>query len=73
VDADARMCEMKDKRTHLAHKAEHAVDLIPAPVLAVTLQGARQRRHDGRWMRRCARLDWPVAELVGRRGRVTAP
>ena len=31
---------MKDGRTHLAHKAEHAVDLDTGAVLAVTLQGA---------------------------------
>jgi transposase len=33
---------MKDGRTHLAHKAEHAVDLDTGAVLAVTLQGADQ-------------------------------
>ena len=33
---------MKDKRTHLAHKAEHAVDLDTGAVVAVTLQGADQ-------------------------------
>ena len=31
---------MKDGRTHLAHKAEHAVDLDTGAVVAVTLQGA---------------------------------
>jgi transposase len=31
---------MKDGRTHLAHKAEHAVDLETGAVVAVTLQGA---------------------------------
>jgi hypothetical protein len=31
---------MKDGRTHLAHKAEHAVDLATGAVLAVTLRGA---------------------------------
>src|SRR5438445_10958334 len=31
---------MKDGRTHLAHKAEHAVDLDTGAVLAVTLQSA---------------------------------
>ena len=30
----------KDGRTHLAHKAEHAVDLDTGAVVAVTLQGA---------------------------------
>jgi transposase len=40
ADADARIAKMKDGRTHLAHKAEHAVDLDTGAVLAVTLQGA---------------------------------
>lgn len=33
-----RITKMKDGRTHLAHKAEHAVDLETGAVLAVTLQ-----------------------------------
>lgn len=41
-DKDARVTKMKDGRTHLAHKAEHAVDLQTGAVLAVTLQGADQ-------------------------------
>jgi len=41
-DADARITKMKDGRTHLAHKAEHAVDLKTGAVLAVTLQEADQ-------------------------------
>src|SRR5450756_1004275 len=40
ADADARVAKMKDGRTHLAHKAEHAVDLDTGAVVAVTLQGA---------------------------------
>ena len=40
ADADARIAKMKDGRTHLAHKAEHAVDLDTGAVVAVTLQGA---------------------------------
>src|SRR5246127_4718355 len=39
-DGDARITKMKDGRTHLAHKAEHAVDLKTGAVLAVTLQEA---------------------------------
>ena len=31
---------MKDGRTHLAHKAEHAVDVETGAIVAVTLQGA---------------------------------
>ena len=42
TDADARITKMKDGRTHLAHKAEHAVDLDSGAVVAVTLQGADQ-------------------------------
>jgi transposase len=40
VDPDAKVTKMKDKRTHLAHKAEHAVDLETGAIVAVTLQGA---------------------------------
>jgi transposase len=41
-DPDARITKMKDGRTHLAHKAEHAVDLSSGALLAVTLQPADQ-------------------------------
>jgi transposase len=41
-DGDARIAKMKDGRTHLAHKAEHAVDLDTGAVVAVTLQPADQ-------------------------------
>src|SRR5271170_6130261 len=40
ADGDARITKMKDGRTHLAHKAEHAVDLDTGAVVAVTLQAA---------------------------------
>jgi transposase len=40
ADEDARVAKMKDGRTHLAHKAEHAVDLDTGAVVAVTLQAA---------------------------------
>jgi transposase len=39
-DPDAKVTKMKDGRTHVAHKAEHAVDLTTGAVVAVTLQGA---------------------------------
>jgi transposase len=39
-DPDARITKMKDGRTHLAHKAEHGVDMESGAVLAVTLQPA---------------------------------
>ena len=41
-DADARITRMKDGRTHLAHKAEHAVDLETGAIVSVTIQGADQ-------------------------------
>ncbi len=40
TDASARIARMKDGRTHLAHKAEHAVDLSSGAVVAITLQAA---------------------------------
>jgi transposase len=39
-DGDAKITKMKDGSTHLAHKAEHAVDMETGAVIAVTLQGA---------------------------------
>jgi transposase len=39
-DPDARVAKMKDGRTHMAHKAEHAVDLDTGAIVAVTVQGA---------------------------------
>lgn len=40
ADPDARIAKMKDGRTHLAHKAEHAVDLASGALVAVTVQPA---------------------------------
>jgi transposase len=37
ADPDARVAKMKDGCTHLAHKAEHAVDLDSGAVVVVTL------------------------------------
>jgi transposase len=42
TDPDAKVAKMKDGRTHLAHKAEHAVDLDSGALVAVTLHGADQ-------------------------------
>ena len=39
-DPDARITKLKDGRTHLAHKAEHAVDLDTGAVVGVTVQDA---------------------------------
>ena len=39
-DPDAKITKMKDGRTHLAHKAEHAVDLDTGAIVGVTVQDA---------------------------------
>jgi transposase len=39
-DPDAKVTQLKDGRTHLAHKVEHAVDLETGALVAVTLHGA---------------------------------
>ncbi len=41
-DPDAKLTKMKDGRTHLAHKAEQAVDLETGAVVAVTVQDAHE-------------------------------
>lgn len=41
-DPEARITKMKDGRTHLAHKAEHAVDMETGAIVGVTVQGADQ-------------------------------
>jgi len=39
-DPDAKITKMKDGRTHLAHKAEHAIDLDTGAIVGVTVQDA---------------------------------
>ena len=41
-DTDAKIAKMKDGRTHLAHKAEHGVDLETGAILSVTVQDASE-------------------------------
>ena len=41
-DRDAKIAKMKDGRTHLAHKAEHGVDLETGAILSVTVQDASE-------------------------------
>jgi len=41
-DPDAKITKMKDGRTHLAHKQEHAVDMDTGAVVGVTIQGATE-------------------------------
>ena len=45
-DPDAKITKMKDGRTHLAHKAEHAVDLETGAIVGGDGAGRRRRRHD---------------------------
>jgi transposase len=53
-DPDAAITKMKDTRTHLAHKAEHAVDMDTQAVLAVTLPRADEGDPDS--------LPWTLME-----------
>ena len=39
-DPDAKVAKMKNSRTHLAHKAEHGVDLETGAIVAVAVQDA---------------------------------
>src|SRR5439155_19088438 len=41
-DPDAKITKMKDGRTRLAHKAEHAIDLETGAIVGVTVQDADQ-------------------------------
>ena len=41
-DPDAKITKMKDGRTRLAHKAEHAVDLDTGAIVAITVQPANR-------------------------------
>lgn len=41
-DPNGRIATMKDGRTHLAHKAEHAVDLSSGAIVAVTVKTTDQ-------------------------------
>ena len=63
-DRNARITKMKDGRTHLAHKAEHAVDLKTGAVLAVTLQEADQG-DTTTILEMLAEAGEQVAELIG--------
>ncbi len=65
ADEDARIAKMKDGRTHLAHKAEHAVDLDTGAVVAVTLPGADQGDTTTLDATLCE-AGMTVAELAGR-------
>ena len=54
-DPDAKITKMKDGRTHLAHKDEHAVDLETGALVGITVQdadGGDRRRASRRSSRR---------------------
>jgi transposase len=65
TDGDARIAKMKNGSTHLAHKAEHAVDLESGAVVAVTLQAA-DLGDTTTVYQTLAAAGVAVAELVGR-------
>jgi len=65
ADPDAKITKMKDGRTHLAHKAEHAVDLDTGAVVAVTVHEA----HRGD----TSTFPDTLAEAVAQLDQVTAP
>jgi transposase len=65
ADGDARITKMKDGGTHLAHKAEHAVDLDTGAVIAATLQGAEQGDTQT-WDETLSQAGMAVAEQVER-------
>jgi transposase len=50
-DPDAKITKMKDGRTHLAHKGEHAVDLETGAIVSVTVQDADQGDTTTEWRR----------------------
>jgi transposase len=71
-DPDARITKMKDGGTHLAHKAEHAVDLGSGALLAVTLHGADQG--DTTTIHQTlAEAGEAVAELIEHEAKITPP
>ena len=62
-DPDAKVTKMKDRRTHLAHNAEHTVDLGTQAIVAVSLADA----NEGDTSSLPSKLAWPaVAETPGR-------
>jgi len=67
-DEEARIARMKDGRTRMAYKAEHAVDLKTGAVVAVTVE--RADRGDTETMRATlGEAGLAVTELAGERAR----
>lgn len=71
-DVDARITKMKDGSTHLAHKAEHAVDMETGAVLAVTLQPA-DRGDTTTIVQTLAQAGENVADLMAREAAEAVP
>jgi transposase len=70
-DREARITKMKDGRTHLAYKAEHAVDLGTGAVVALTVQPGD--RGDTTTMRSTlAEAERAVTSLAGRKAQADA-
>lgn len=69
-EPDARVAKMKDGRTHLAHKAEHAVDLDSGAIVAVTLHEA-DKGDTTTVKQTLAEAGETVAELIGREAEKT--
>jgi transposase len=63
-DREARITKMKDGRTHLAYKAEHAVDLETGAIVALTVQPG-DRGDTASMPETVAEAGYSVAELAG--------
>src|SRR6266852_4370007 len=70
-DREARITKMKDGRTHLAYKAEHAVDLETGAVVALTVQPA-DRGDTASLPATLAGAGFSVAELAGQAAQADA-
>jgi len=70
-DGDARITKMKDGRTHLAYKAEHAVDLETGAVVALTVQPA-DRGDTASMVTTLAEAGGTVTELAGQAAQADA-
>ena len=70
-DREARITKMKDGRTHLAYKAEHAVDLETGAILALTVQPG-DRGDTASMLATMAEAGFSVAEMAGQAAQADA-
>jgi transposase len=70
-DREARITKMKDGRTHLAYKAEHAVDLETGAIVALTVQPG-DRGDTASMPATLAEAGFSVAELAGQAAQADA-